>query len=94
MGIGRLILRQFVPGVASGPSAPADFWVHLRSLGGVCMWDGIEGKGQDLQWMVDGLTNNTLIYVTDGSYDKNVAPNTSGAIGKPKSFYLARKLLI
>ena len=43
------------------------------------MWDGIEDEQQDLQWLVEGVQNNTIISVTDGSYDRKVAPGISGA---------------
>jgi len=65
--------------LALGPSQPSDFWEYLRSLGGEWMWDGVEEEDQDLQWLVDGLKSGTIIAVTDSSYDRQVAPNISGA---------------
>ena len=55
------------------------FWEYLRSLGGKWMWDGVEDEGQDLQWLVDGLHNGTIVAIADGSYDRQVAPDISGA---------------
>ena len=69
----------FGPSLESGPSQPSDFWDYLRSLGGEWMWDGVEEEGQDLQWLVDGLKGGTIIAVTDGSCDRQVAPTISGA---------------
>ena len=43
------------------------------------MWDGIVDEQQDLQWLVDAVKNNSIIGVTDGSYDRNFAPDISGA---------------
>ena len=42
------------------------------------MWDGIVDEQQDLQWLIDGVKNNTIISETDGLYDRKVAPNISG----------------
>ncbi len=40
------------------------------------MWEGIEA-GQDMPydmtWVAEGMMNNSLIWVTDGSYDKKKA---------------------
>ena len=40
------------------------------------MWEGIDDSQStkhDLAWAVEGMKNNTLIWVTDGSYDKDRA---------------------
>ena len=38
------------------------------------------GKEKDLTWLVDEMNkNNTLLWVTDGSYNKNRAPNVTVA---------------
>ena len=42
------------------------------------MWSNIVNKGGDLDWAVDALKNGTAIWVTDGSYIKEVAPDISG----------------
>ena len=67
------------PPLATGPSQPADLWTYLRTLGGEWMWDGIVDEQQDLQWLIDGVQNNTIIGVTNGLYDRKVAPNIGGA---------------
>ena len=43
------------------------------------MWDRIKDEEQDLQWLVSGLENGTIVCVTDGSYDRKIAPDISGA---------------
>ena len=43
------------------------------------MWLHILNEGQDLQWVVDTLTNGKRIRVTDGSDNPKVAPTVSGA---------------
>ena len=45
------------------------------------MWDGIE-DGQitkhNLLWLIQGMKSGSLIWVTDGSYDRKRAPVISG----------------
>jgi hypothetical protein len=58
--------------LAKGPLLPTDFWDFLNTWGGKWMWEGIN-KNQpaklELTWLVEGMKSNTLIWVTDGSYD-------------------------
>jgi hypothetical protein len=60
-----------------GTSSPTDFWSFLESWGGTWMWEGIDEAQptkRDLTWLVEGMKSNTLVWVTDGSYDwKKVA---------------------
>jgi hypothetical protein len=45
------------------------------------MWEGIEaGKGlqYDMSWVAGGMKNNTLLWVTDGSYNRKKAIDLSG----------------
>jgi len=62
--------------------APADFWEFLASWGGEWMWEGIDDNQptkHDLTcWAVEGMKIKTLIWVTDGSYDKLRAADLSG----------------
>jgi hypothetical protein len=69
----------FGPPFAVSAQQPDDFWQYLFTWGGEWMWDGVEDPQQDLQWLVDGLKNGTLLCVTDGSYHKKLAPTVSGA---------------
>jgi hypothetical protein len=65
------------PTLARGPQQPSDFWDFLRTWGGEWMWEGIE-DGQatkhNLSWLVQGMESNTLLWVTDSSYDRKRTP--------------------
>ena len=44
------------------------------------MWDDIDftqDTTQDLKWVVEGMQNNTLVWTTDGSYDRKRAADLS-----------------
>ncbi len=46
------------------------------------MWEGIDEDQttkEDVTWIVEGMRNNTLIWVTDGSYDRKKAKEPSRA---------------
>ena len=46
------------------------------------MWGRVyydDPAAQDLRWLIDGMKNGTLIWVTDGSYDRKRATCISGA---------------
>ena len=36
-------------------------------------------EGLDLGWVVEAMTRETAIWVTDGSYNKKIAPQVSSA---------------
>ena len=58
-----------------------NFWVYFCSWGGEWMWEGVEpGKDlpRDMLCVADGLTNGSLIWVTDGSYDRKKAIDLCG----------------
>jgi hypothetical protein len=55
------------------------FWEFLKSWGGEWMWEHIEDPYEDTAWMAEALTNGTAVLVTDGSYDRKLAPRVSGA---------------
>ncbi len=67
--------------LAKGPLLPTDFWDFLNTWGGMWMWEGIN-KNQptkhELTWLVEGMKSNTLIWVTDGSYDWKKAADLCG----------------
>jgi len=69
------------PTLARGHQHTNDFWEYIRNWGGEWMWEGID-DGQDtksdLSWLVQGLRCNSLLWVTDGSYDRKRAPTISG----------------
>ncbi len=64
---------------AVSPAMPSDFWHYLLTWGGKWMWTNIVNEGPDLQWLYDAVVNGTAIWVTDGSYNRDLAPNVSGA---------------
>jgi hypothetical protein len=69
------------PALAKAPDKTIDFWEFLYSWGGKWMWKGIEaGKdlSYDMSWVAEGMGNNSLVWVTDGSYNKKKAINLCG----------------
>jgi hypothetical protein len=45
------------------------------------MWDGVEDSQatkHNLSWLIQGMEMNSLIWVTDGSYDRKRTPVISG----------------
>ncbi len=69
------------PALAKAVEATPDFWELLYSWGWTWMWEGMEaGKDSpdDISWMADGLKNSSLIWVTDGSYDRKKAKDLCG----------------
>jgi hypothetical protein len=69
------------PTLARGPQQTSDFWEYIRNWGGEWMWEGIEdgqATKRDLSWLVEGMRSNSLLWVTDGSYDRKRAPTLSG----------------
>lgn len=69
------------PVLASATSVHTAFWEFLRSFGGTWMWEVIE-PGKDtpdgVMWIVDGLRNGSLIWATDGSYNRKKAIDLCG----------------
>ena len=69
------------PRLATEPADPADFWEFLYAWGGKWMWEGIDANQEtrnNLTWLVAGMKINSLIWITDGSYDRNRAKDLSG----------------
>ena len=67
--------------LATAADAPMSFWDFLYSWGGTWMWKVIEpgtDTPADVQWMVDGLRNGSLIWAIDGSYDRKRASDLCG----------------
>ena len=50
------------------------FVEFLQSWGGSWMWNGLV-ISDDLSWIVEALVNNTLVCITEGSYNQKKAPN-------------------
>ena len=81
------LIVQLVTKLFEGPALPeetgkaVDFWEFLCSWGGAWMWDGMDpgnNSPTDMAWVAEGLTLGSLIWVTDGLYDKKRASNLSG----------------
>ena len=51
---------------------------HLRLSGGTWMWNNLYVP-VNINWIVTGIEQGTLICVTDGSYDRKKAPKICGA---------------
>ncbi len=61
------------PALAKAPDETMDFWEFLYSWRGKWMWERIEaGKDlpYDMSWVAEGMPNNSLVWVTDGSCDR------------------------
>jgi hypothetical protein len=61
------------PSFANATKEYTFFWDFTRSWGSSWMWDDIDfaqETTQDLKWVAEGMQNNTLVWTTDGSYDK------------------------
>ena len=43
------------------------------------MWTNISNEGPGLSWVIKAMTNGTAVWVTDGTYKKEIAPTISGA---------------
>ena len=76
---GRAQLRSTGPPFASGGGDPPGSPTFCAHGGGVWMWKEVVNEGGDLDWVVTAMRGGTGIWVTDGSYNKKVAPRVSGA---------------
>ena len=69
------------PAINSTTHTSIDFWEFLHSLEGRWMWEKIKpGKDTptDMLWIANSLRKGTLIWATDGSYDRKKAIDLSG----------------
>ena len=67
------------PKLKVGPTKSDNFFAFLKTWKGAWMWNNIVNEGVDLCWVVDALTSGTAIWVTDGSFNRPIAPLVSGA---------------
>ncbi len=70
----RLLNRG--PPVASTMTTTADI---LQEWGNEWMWEDLWNEGRDLRWVVASVLEGTSIWVTDGSYNHQLAPHVCGA---------------
>jgi hypothetical protein len=57
------------------------FWECLETWGGIWMWEDInnsQATKADTSWIAEGLKAGSLIWATDGSYDRKQAADLSG----------------
>ena len=76
-----LMLRTGPSLVTQGPSQPDNFWDFLSEWGGDWMWDNIftdQYSTRDLTWLVEGMKAGSLIFIADGSYNREKAAKISG----------------
>jgi hypothetical protein len=69
------------PSFANATKEYAFFWDFIQSWGGSWMWDDIDfakEKTPDLKWVGEGMQNNTLVWTTNGSYNRKQVANLSG----------------
>jgi hypothetical protein len=65
------------PALARGPQQHSNYWEFLRSWGGKWVWDVVkdsQATEHNLSWLIQGMGANSLIWVTDGTYDRKHAP--------------------
>jgi len=75
----QILRRETGPPLAKSTSTVQSFWSHLRSMGGEWMWKYVVDEKIDVMWIRDALATGTFLAVTDGSYDRGVAPTVSGS---------------
>jgi hypothetical protein len=63
------------------PEDHTTFWTFIAAWGGNWMWrdmDNSDTLKDDMQWVTDRMIVGTLIWTTNGSYDRKQAANLSG----------------
>ena len=55
-------------------------WDLLNSWEGKWMGEGIENDGgrRDVEWIVNGMREESLLWIADWSYKRKIAPHVSG----------------
>jgi hypothetical protein len=76
LSVQQVIKLSSGPALTTKTDARAGFWEFLHSWGGTWMMEVIKpGKDtlEDVSWIVNGLRNGSLIWTTDGSYNRKKA---------------------
>ncbi len=77
----QVVKLSMGPPLAKESNARTEFLEFLYSWGGAWMWEVIKpvkGTLADISWIVDGLKNESLIWVTDRSYNRKKAKDLCG----------------
>ena len=87
-----MLLRDTGPTMVAAQLDPQFFWGFLDSFGREWMWESLGcGKGltweratstiriDAMTWLVNEMKNNTIMWCTDGSYNRKHVPKISGA---------------
>ncbi len=74
----QILCREIGPPLAAPLTDTSSFWTHLCSMGGEWMWEHIVKGDINVNWIRDALANGTFLAVTNGSYDREMAPTVSG----------------
>jgi hypothetical protein len=83
ISVQRVIKLSIRPALPTETDARMGFWEFLHSWGGTWMWEVIKpGKDtlEEVSWIVDGLRNGSLIWTTEGSYDRKRTVNLCGVV--------------
>ena len=70
---------SFGPLLAISPAKTDNFLSFLKEWGDSWMWCNLYNKGRNLKWVVDAMKNDVSIWVTDGSYNREIVPKVSSA---------------
>jgi hypothetical protein len=57
------------------------FWGFIATWGGSWMWhdiNNVDKPKDDIQWIAEGMTAGTLVWTTNGSYDRKRASDLLG----------------
>jgi hypothetical protein len=76
----RVLKLQEEPSLVNPQNKHTNFWDFICSWGGSWMWEDIDftqTTTQDLQWIAKLMKNNTLVRMTDGSYNRKKVADLS-----------------
>ena len=76
----RISLRSVGPSLSIPNKLPSTFWDILEEFGGTWMWQTMHlDLDASVDWFLAALSHDSLVWVTDGSYNPLAAPDISGA---------------
>ena len=73
-----VLLVNTGPSLAAEKTVDQSFTQFLRAWGGEWMWNDVRNSGKDFGWVVTALEEGTGLWVTDGSYMREVRSDVSG----------------